>query len=256
MEVVLDDSKSFRIPGLQLYAGYLCTGDEINALGIDWVKLLEKHFFPHGIRDLHTADFLSGEGQYAKLESDFEKRQQVLAEFIDCTIKNVRHIFAVAVDSHALRKVAPKDKMGMNPPGFCLFRILQVIGEHYNEHGYDTPIVVQFDDSQADSPRIYEAWCRVKRLYRSKVSLFTGIMFGSAHVYVPLQAADMIAAGIVRDLRAPLETARFWGPGSPYQRFVKALTFPDDRRVTISTEYWTEESFRSGEPVRGGPVKD
>lgn len=194
VHVFTDDSDSFGKEGFMCLAGCIASDENWNRFHDEWSDMLGKHKMPR----MHTADFLSGHGNYGQLELNYDERVSVLQEFMPIIRRHVQCVVLVGVNATEYRDVFKAHKKRLSPSHFLFLRLLKFCHDQMDEWGYSEPISFVFDDDHKISPKLYASWSFLKRRKRAARNKMAGITFADDGLMAPLQAADVIACGLVR----------------------------------------------------------
>jgi hypothetical protein len=226
----IDDSHSTRSLGFMCLAGIVVRDERCNPLAHDWLTLLNRH----GLDHLHCSDFLSNQGK--PLDADeYARRAHIVGEFARLIRTHADATVLVGLESKDLYGFPSKDRKGIGPIEFCLYRVMRACLD-FKSPGETFQFV--FDDSPKDAPKMYSAWGLIKTRQLIPRQYMGSISFADDQLTPQLQAADLVACGVVRHFPKnrdgwPQDAA--FGPlyaddGSPIQ-------------MRISGQYWDKEAF-------------
>lgn len=237
MHVFLDDSTSFRRPGYQCFAGFMADQTAFDSLSTGWNRLLEHH----GLKHLHTSDFLSAQGDHKNEGRTYEERKLVLADFIELIRRTMQCMIIVGVEKNDYYTYSSKERGGLGTAGFCLQRVAHICHRRIHSFPDPSPLNFVFDDSEKDSPKIYSAWAKMKSRHAIPKGLCASITFAEDHMFYPLQAADLLACAVIQENQKQGER---WGEGSPFGPLFKEAPDPPLGMI-VDTEYWNAASMKA-----------
>lgn len=174
-------------------SGYLADDSNWDALTDNWVALLRKHQIPY----MHTADFLSAEGEYAELGwKDKEKNEiipSVVSEFIELIRRYMVFGIAIGLDAKKYREITNGCRKRPKPEVFCFERLLRGSMGFANAIQENAPLCLVFDDSRDYSMKAYANLCEVQQRHPEIKKRIGLIGFGNDELIPALQAADVFA---------------------------------------------------------------
>lgn len=244
MHVFVDDSDTFTKNGFLCLAGFIASDAAWDAFGDRWVALLEKH----SIDVMHTSDFLSGQGDYRHLNHTYERRLEILSEFLDVIREETECGIFAAVSAGEYRKVLKTAKKKLQPEEFLFRRILNRSFEFMKDSKSVETIGFWFDDSDRTSSRFLAIWHKTKKNWKFAKTMLGSIAFGDDKALPPLQAADVLANVLVRSHASGLDA---WHGKSPFSRL---FIDPKSRAVAthIKGEFWEPQDIkRLKDPIIG-----
>lgn len=218
MHVFVDDSDTFAKNGFICLAGFIASDKAWDVFCERWTDLLKKH----GLGVMHTSDFLSGQGEYRKLEWPYEQRLNVLREFMDVIREEIQCGVFCAINAGEYRSVLSHAKKKLKPEEFLFRRVLKRSFEYMAEIKSVESIGFWFDDSNMTSSRFLSIYASTKKTWKWASSMLGSIAFGDDRNLPPLQAADVLANILVRSHASGVEA---WHGDSPYNRlFIHPVT--------------------------------
>lgn len=230
MHVFIDDSDTFAKNGFLCLAGFIASDAAWDAFCIRWADLLQKH----SIAVMHTAHFLSGQGIYRCLGHSYERRIEILSEFLDVIREETQCGIIAAVNAGDYREVLKSAKKKLQPEEFLFRRIIRRSFDYMVEIKSVESIGLWFDDSEKTSSRFLAIWQRTKKHWKGEKSMLGSIAFGDDVALPPLQAADVLANVLVRSHASGVDA---WHGQSPFSRL---FIDPHTRTVAkhIRAEIW------------------
>lgn len=239
VHVFTDDSSSFGKEGFSCLAGCVARDGNWDRFVDQWDELLGKH----KMLGLHTSDFLTG--NYKQRDGSKstrfapEERMPILQEFMDVVRNNVEGIILIGMNVTEYRAAARGTAKHLSPSDFLFLRLIKNAHTLMQDLGSTEPLSFIFDDNPKIAPRLYSSWSHLKRKRSIARTWVSGIMFGDDTLLPPLQAADLIACGLVRSQR---EGSLMWDFANPFNRiFVNPS--PPRLAVQLKQEFWNAEEF-------------
>jgi hypothetical protein len=224
-------------------AGYLAAEHHWNFFLEEWGHQLIRH----GLKWLHTTDFMADAGEYETLKWDWPRKRAVLESFIK-TIKDAQLIgFGVSVDADAWRKIPKEvtDREG-DAQQFCFMRIMRMIVERMKIARPRDFISVMFDCDRGFTPARFRRFLGVRDKDPEALLYFQSFGIAEPKVYLPLQAADLLAWQTRKELMR-----RLGGYESrPEFKFLFEATPVHD--PDYAGEYWDEKEIEEQilKPIR------
>lgn len=230
MHVFADDGDSFGKNGFLCLAGFIASDRGWDNLLNRWAAKLEEH----NLEVIHTSDLLSGGGEYRELELSYERRLEILCEFMDIIRDEVSLTLVCAVNAGEYRDALKDARKKLKPEEFCFHRILRMSFDYMKDVKSPESLTVWLDDSEKTSSRFLAIWTRIKRNWKANKSMLASISFGDDRALPQLQAADILANVMVRSNSSGLDP---WHGQSPFNRmFIHPLTRAVSRN--IKAEFW------------------
>jgi hypothetical protein len=230
-----DDSKTAgRHAGFICLAGYVALDDKWDAFTTAWDEVLVRN----KLRNLHTADFCSGVGDYSGWVGD---RDAVLVQLASVIKEHVICGIAVGVDRKAYDAVVSQGGgKKKSAEVFCFERLLRrtmLALQPWDDNGHGHKMALVFDDDERTSMSFYGSLRDLKFNYRELRDEVVSITFANDRFFNPLQAADLLACATQRGI-VNLVT---WSAEGP---------FLDLLSVHIRNEWWdTEEIMRRNDEL-------
>lgn len=235
MHVFADDSESFGQDGFLCLAAFIASDQGWDNLLNRWVEKLEEH----NLEVIHTSDFLSGKGEYRHLKLDYERRWEILADFMDIIRDEVSMALACAVSAVDYRQALKESKKRLNPEEFCFHRLLRMSFDYMRDTKSQESLTLWLDDSERTSSRFLNIWTRIKRNWKGNKSMLACISFGDDRALPQLQAADIFANALVRSNSAGIDP---WHGQSPFNRmFIHPQTKAVSRSIKV--EIWSHKDI-------------
>lgn len=239
MHVFTDDSSSFGKEGFSCLAGCVARDANWDRFVDQWDALLGKH----KLLGLHTSDFLTGnykdrEGATTKRFPP-ESRMPILQDFMDVVRENVEGIVLIGLNVADYRIAAKGTAKNLSPSDFLFLRLIKRSHELMQDLGSAEPLSFIFDDNHKIAPRLYSSWSHLKRKRSIARTWLSGIMFGDDTLLPPLQAADLVACGLVRSQR---EDSLMWDFKNPFNRIFVDHSGPR-LAVQLKQEFWDAAKF-------------
>lgn len=231
MHAFFDDSREGH--EFTVFAGFLSDDVRWNAFSPEWVTVMHKH----GLKGLHTSNFLSGGGEYSGLEMPYEEKLDVLRDLAAVVRKYAVCAFAVGVDNRAYRKALAPVSKKPNADVFCMERLLARVHMKMEELNHIDVLEVAFDDHYDSAPKFYSSWKTVKQRRKIDPMMMTSIAFCDDRFVMPIQAADMLSCGVIREMRLGEDA---WGIDSPFRQIIDAPEDPANGPIFVQ-ENWTAE---------------
>lgn len=230
MHIFADDGDSFGTNGFLCLAGFIASDTAWDRFGDRWESRLQFH----GINAMHTSDFLSGQGAYRSLAWSFDKRLNILSEFMDVIREEVGCGIACALNAGEYRTVLKESKKKLKPEEFLFRRLLGNSFKHMASIDAAEPLGIWLDDSEKTSSRFLSIWTRTKKNWQARKSMLGHIAFGDDQALLPLQAADVLANILVRSNVLGMDP---WHGQSPFNRM---FIDPKSKAVSqnIKAEFW------------------
>ena len=157
----------------------------------------------------------------------------------------------IGVEKNDYYAYSIKQRCGLDTASFCLQRVVAACHKHYRLITDPTPLNFVFDDSEKDAPKVYHAWSTLKKRHQLPRNFVASITFAEDHVFYPLQAADLLACGLVQEHQR--ETDK-WGAGSPFTPLFREAPNPPPG-MAVETEYWDSESLIRHKVFGGAPER-
>ena len=217
--------------------GFASNDDNWNAFDEKWQGLLIRFNIPF----MHTSDFLAGEtAVYADIKKRYTavQRLEILREFIGVIRSHVFFGVAVAIDATAYRDILQGHKKPSTTE-LCFQRVLRRtltrVQTWPNSKG---PLLLIFDDSQASSGRVLNAYHSVRAHHVDFRNEVQSITFADARQVLQVQAADVFACAVSREFRSD---ALRWQKTSPFYDFLLAADGVNN--LPYEEEFWNAEKI-------------
>lgn len=243
IHLFLDDSGKESDAGMPwvCMAGYLATVDQLLALNQKWVSLL----LTHGVHEVHMKKLIPLGGMYEPLGWTKQKRDEVLADFVQAINKSQMVGVGVAVETAAWRKRKkqhPKLNWG-TAQQFCVERILSRVIKRMHEVGNDQSIALVFDTDPEYGAARFNLFCALMGHDQRAAKRLSSITFGHPAEYPGLQCADILAWETRRELM------HGDGGGKSTKRWQAMFAnMPAIRLEYTIGEKWDDESFEAAMP--------
>jgi hypothetical protein len=184
------DHKTISFCGLCLSSGKLEKFDE------DWKELLRRNALPY----LKVSDALNAHHQLSPIipAQTFRERIDALRPFVSCLTQWFELGVAVGVDVEAFQRTAEDLKRRMSGgdnPFYLAFQAALILFGNYRQA--DDRLAIVFDDDEETAEECLHLYRKMGIQDDGLRSMFTSITFADDKVYLPLQAADLLA-GLVR----------------------------------------------------------
>jgi hypothetical protein len=192
----LDDSGKESNPESRYVAmaGYAAHDSYWDSFQGEWVHMLLKH----GIVQVHMRDLIPIKGIYEQLGWDIQKRDEVIADFIEVIKRNHLIGFGVVVDRDAwkthvapLVKNAPKAES--NSHHFCFARMMRMLIDRIKRSGIDDFMAVTFDTDREFAAARFNLFSDIWNTDTEARQYLSSISFADVVKHPQLQAADMLA---------------------------------------------------------------
>jgi hypothetical protein len=229
-----DDSGSERDPNSRFpcLAGYLAHETYWMSFNDVWRHLLLRHGLPY----LHMRE-------YIKMANDRGwnqiHRNDVVLEFVHA-IKQCRLIgFGVGVDADIWRNL-PRERRTVfgDAQQFCFMRIMRRVVERLELAAEPETIQIFFDrDMEYARPRL-RFFDQILKMDRIAAGRIAALSFGDAKLYLPLQAADVLAWETRKQLIARADKTR---SSQRFQELITALPLVD--LEFAAGEFWDQEQI-------------
>jgi hypothetical protein len=183
----------------------VCIGGYVSGSAQVWNGLAElwKNFLlKHDLEWLHMKDFMCEDSsEYAYLGWDWPKKRAVLEDF-SSAIKISQIIgFGVAVDADGWRQLPPEFvKKHGTCQEFCFTLILQMVVERMKRSTPDERISILFDCDRGFTPARFQRYLRFRDNVPDADRFLCGFTVGEPKVFLPLQAADLLAWEVRKDV--------------------------------------------------------
>jgi len=218
-------------------AGYISGSAQLwNGLAELWKHCL----LTHGLEWLHMKDFLNPESsEYADLGWDWDKKRSVLEDFCQAIKMSKIAGFAVALDLEAWRQLPPEFvKQRGTAQEFCFSRLLYLLIERLKKSAPDERISILFDCDKQFAPVRFQRYITARENIEDAARYLCGFTIGEPRVFLPLQAADLLAWSVRKDI-----IRRLGGNYESRPEFKALLQvipgfFPD-----YHMEFWNEDTF-------------
>jgi hypothetical protein len=221
-------------------AGYAMTSATVQDLADKWVPLLNKH----QISEVHMRNLIPLSGPYKSLGWDIEKRDAVLADFIEVVRKLPMLGVGVAVDMEAWRsfKAAYPELDMRGAQQFCLERVLRRIVDRLHEVGVRDELALVFDTDPEFGSNRFRIFSDLLGHDRRAAERLTSITFGRPEWYPGLQCADMLVWETRKEL---IQRA---GGHKSTRRWDATFADMPDYKLDYIGELWDAEAFNQALP--------
>jgi hypothetical protein len=232
-----DDSGKESDPSNKIVciAGYVAAPGMWNGFQEMWRHMLVKH----NLKWLHMKDFLNDKSsEYAYLGLDWPRKQRILEDFASAIKINQLIGFGISVDAEAWQRM-PKEtiKAQGTVQEFCFIRILRTLVERIKRSAPEEHVSITFDCDRAYTPARFQRYIAVRDKFPDAERYLAAFNIAEPKVYVPLQAADLLAWETRKDLLRQIEGHQ---PRPEFDYMMKIMPgfFPD-----YSAELWTEKAL-------------
>jgi hypothetical protein len=187
-----DESGKFQDHSTVSFCGVAAVAKEFDAFGPDW----NRELYRAGLKYLTMKEALNAKRSLSKKRpaKGTEKRVEALMPFVNCIKRHLGGVvFSLAVDVVAF-KSAPsniREIWGDNPNYLAFARALQAVLEIVHP---EDKLSLICDDEESTALGMYKLYRKVKLVWPEAHSKCASISFADDEVFVPLQAADMIAS--------------------------------------------------------------
>ena len=191
----LDDSGKESNPSepAVVLAGYMGDDKSWMMLTDRWLHLLIKY----GISWVHMRELIPLKGEYDNRGWTPKVRDAILSEFVYAIRESDLAGFGVAVDAAAWKAIPKEirtaDGGDGNAHDFCFARILRKLKDRIKLVRPRDFISVRFDCDQEFSPTRFRRFLSLKERDEDLRWYLGEITFSDPKIYVPLQAADLLA---------------------------------------------------------------
>jgi|SRR5208337_496812 len=191
-----DESGKFKDHKTISFCGLCVTSGKLEKFQEDWKELLRRH----GLSYLKVSDALNANYQVSPIIPAHTVRERIdaLRPFVSCLTQWFELGVAVGVGVEAFKRTAEHLKRqisGGNNPFYLAFRTALILFADYRQANDSLAIV--FDDDEETAKHCLNLYRKMKIDDASLRSAFSSITFANDKVYLPLQAADLLA-GLVR----------------------------------------------------------
>lgn len=181
-------------------AGYICD-DGWECFSKDWEKLLKRFEIPL----IHAAKLVRRAKPYELLGWDKQKEERVFVEFAKVIRRHLLGGFGIGVDAKFYRSMtldARKLIGNEDAQDFAFHRLLKLVVKQLQLWKYESSISLTFDFEDQFSVKCMQSLMLLRQQRQEVKNLISSIGFADDEVYYPLQAADLLAYGTYRNLRA------------------------------------------------------
>jgi hypothetical protein len=239
MHLIIDDSASGD--GSHQFLIGLVASDS------GWASLAEKWSADLRVFDLpflHTSDFLSGTGDHRawNKQSSEANRIAVVRRFGEIIPHHIMAGIIIGVDSRAFGQIFLQDKKKISCPMFAFDRLLSYAIESMQNAGVDEPISLLVDDS-SHAMRFYGLWRKAREIHSFARKYLCSITFADDKNIVPLQAADLVAAIVLREHQ---RRDAAWRADSPYNGI---LPLHPNGGYNVHSERWERKDIAEHAPM-------
>ena len=193
----------------------------------------------NGLARLHTSDFLSGQAEFAGLGWSYDRRVEVLQEFIDIIRRYIQCGISVGVDAQVYKEVLAGQRKKPSAEGFAFERIVHLCRKVLEPLPDGLPFHLVFDDCEEHSMKFYGQLRDLKARRPAIRAGVAGISFCNDNVIPQLQAADLLACATLREF--PLGAQKAWSEG-PFAGLLRDL---DGEPLPYYSEYWDADELRT-----------
>ena len=197
-----------------------------------WRSALVKH----QLQFLHTSDFMNKRGSH-KFDSpkDYSERVSILEEFSLLIKDRIDYGYAFAMHKPSYDSLVRDKRKRVNSQTFCFYRLISKFVDQANEGIINEPLSFLIDESAKQSQHFLSLWQDLRRRDGHLQSLFVGISFCDDRYLVPVQAADLMANCVVKEIRRGEDA---FSSDSPFRSFN-----PIDKPsvLQMESEWWKEE---------------
>jgi hypothetical protein len=146
-------------------------------------------------------DFMRDQGEYVGLKLEWPQKRDVLQNFIN-VIKATRLIgFGVGVDADAWREIpAEVTRVQGDAQQFCFMRIMKMVVRRMAKSAPRDVVAITFDCDKQFTPSRFQRYIGVRDHDPNARQLFQCFSIAEPKVFLPLQAADLLAWQTRKDL--------------------------------------------------------
>jgi hypothetical protein len=203
-----DESGKFKDHKTISFCGLCLSSGKLEKFEENWKELLRRN----GLSYLKVSDALNAHHQLSPIipAQTVRERIDALKPFVSCLTQWFELGVAVGVGVEAFQRTAEHLKRrisGGENPFYLAFKTALILFAEYRKA--DDTLVIVFDDDEETAKHCLNLYRKMKIEDTSLRSAFASITFADDKVYLPLQAADLLA-GLVR-LECALEFS-----GTPY----------------------------------------
>jgi hypothetical protein len=233
MHLIIDDSA----PGdgsHQFLVGLVASDSGWESLAEKWSAGLQALDLPF----LHTSDFLSGTGDHRtwNKQSSETDRIAVIRRFGEIIPHHVMAGIIIGVDAWAFDQIFLQDKKKISCPMFAFDRLLSYAIDSMQKAGVDEPISLLVDDS-SHAMKFYGLWRKAREIHSFARKYLCSITFADDKKIVPLQAADLVAAIVLREHQ---RRDAAWRANSPYKGI---LPLHPNGGYNVHSERWERDDI-------------
>ena len=191
-----DESGKFKDHKTISFCGLCATSGKLEKFEEDWRELLRRN----GLSYLKVSDALNADYQLSPIipAQTASERIDALRPFVSCLTQWFELGVAVGVGVEAFERTAEDLKRqisGGDNPFYMAFRAALILFADYCQAGDSLAIVI--DDDEETAKHCLSFYRKTKIEDANLRSAFSSITFADDKVYLPLQAADLLA-GLVR----------------------------------------------------------
>ena len=198
-------------------SGYLAVDQMWNMFNEGWRHRLLRY----GVSWLHMKDFMHDQGEYSQLglKDDWPKKRAIIEDFIYVIRASNLIGFGVAVDANTWRTI-PKSvtqEYG-TAQEFCFQRIMRMVAERVKISAPRDVVAITFDCDINFTPARFKRFLAVRQQNPSANEIFQSFSISEPKVFLPLQAADLLAWQTRKELMRKLQgyeskpEFNFWAP--------------------------------------------